>query len=245
LFSFAKTAVMSQQSFDDVTDQDLLLESTLKSGKLHNLTKKTKARSKKLLNLDQSGDHNENLSPAETARNDLKNSPAFNPSRFLHQPESTVVGVVEKVVDVLQGTAQTLVHPKKAAQSHITKTAAGKLAKGRPHLSKQVDIEFLDAHGDLEDAQSSACVSNDEETTARKEKKVDDCNGLVRELDEKRLSMRVAWITDRHLRRVKVLEPKPGRFPDDKFFEAKDEYGETEYQWGKWVAHVSNMLAYE
>ena len=50
---------------------------------------------------------------------------------------------------IARGTAEELLNPKTAAKRHATKNAAGKLAKSRPYLSRKADLDFLDAHDEL------------------------------------------------------------------------------------------------
>jgi hypothetical protein len=52
--------------------------------------------------------------------------------------------------------------------------------------------------------------------------------------------MRVAWVTARHVQRVRVVDAiPPPPFPDDTFSEDVDDCGFTEFKWGKWIAYVS------
>lgn len=60
----------------------------------------------------------------------------------------------------------------------------------------------------------------------------------LKAMEEQRLTLRVAWHTSRHMDQVKVVRSDPGKFPDEAFFEEKDDCGETEFKWGRWIAYV-------
>jgi hypothetical protein len=52
--------------------------------------------------------------------------------------------------------------------------------------------------------------------------------------------MRVAWVTARHVQRVRVVDVmNPPRFPDDSFFFEEDDCGFKQFNWVKWLAYVS------
>jgi len=131
-----------------------------------------------------------------------------------------------------------IVHPKRTLKTQATKTTAGKLAKSNPYLSQKANFDFLKAHDDLSKAMDDRDIDDDEETAARKENNIIDCQDHVEELERTRQSMQVAWITARHVERVKAVDCiPPPPFPPDSFFEEKDEFGYTEF-WSKWIAYV-------
>lgn len=230
-------------SRDAEPEWDLIPDSPSRTDRIRKLAKTTKEKTKKLLDPNQNS-IGQALSPADAARHDLETNPAFDPSKLIQAPRTSIFSIVDKTVHVLQGTAQAIAHPQKSIQSSVTKSTAGKLAKGRPHISKQADLAFLDAYDELQTAQSSACVTDDEETIAKRASEIDNCNGLLADLEEKKMSMRVAWITGRHMRRVKVIKAQPGRFPKQTYFEHNDNCGEAGFRWGKWIACVSRARVF-
>ncbi len=57
--------------------------------------------------------------------------------------------------------------------------------------------------------------------------------------------MRVAWVTARHVQRVRVVGAiLPPPFPDDSFFDGVDDCGFTEFKWGKWIAYVNTSISW-
>jgi hypothetical protein len=170
---------------------------------------------------------------------ELEDSPAFDPSKLLNRKRITESGPGNKIIGFLHATAETIVNPKKSLKARATRTTAGKIAKGRPYISRKADLEFLEAHKNLERAESSRCGSDDHEIAKEKEDRVEDYAEQVEYLQERREAMRVAWITDRHVTRVRAVSTEPGPFPDDGEFERKDDCGATEFMWGKWLGYVS------
>ena len=207
---------------------------------LRRVKDKAKATTKALHIDSFSGDEDGEKSPYQAAVEELNDSPAFNTSKFLNKSRIGPSGIPDRVIAFVQGTAHAVIDPKGAIKYRATRKTAGKLAKSRPYLSRQVDLDFLEAHDDLVRVQDTQNSNDDEATTARKDGDVDDCEQHVQALEDKRHNMRVAWITARHVQRVKVVDTIPPPFPDDSFFEEKDDCGFPAFDWGKWIAYVSS-----
>jgi hypothetical protein len=110
-------------------------------------------------------------------------------------------------------------------------------------LSRQADLDFLEAHDDLVRVQDTHNANDDNETTARKDGDIDNAEQHVQDLENKRHNMRVAWVTARHVQRVRAVDTiPPPPFPDDSFFEEKDDCGFPAFNWGKWIAYVRSRL---
>jgi hypothetical protein len=211
-------------------------------GKLSGIKEKAKGRMKRALHLDSSEDDAEQ-SPHEAGLEELNESPAFNPAKFLNRERIGQAGFSAKAISAVQGTAQAITNPKDAIKSRATKKTAGTLAKSRPYLSRKADLDFLDAKHDLDRVEGSRNETEDEDEAAQKKENIDRFEEHVEELDRARLNMRVAWVTSRHVQRVRVVHAvPPPPFPDDAFFEREDDYGFTEFNWGKWVAYVSTQF---
>ena len=211
-------------------------------GKLSGIKEKAKGRMKRALHLDSSEDDAEQ-SPHEAGLEELNESPAFNPAKFLNRERIGQAGFSAKAISAVQGTAQAITNPKDAIKSRATKKTAGTLAKSRPYRSRKADLDFLDAQDDLDRVEGSRNETEDEDEAAQKKENIDRFEEHVEELDRARLNMRVAWVTSRHVQRVRVVHAvPPPPFPDDAFFEREDDYGFTEFNWGKWVAYVSTQF---
>ncbi len=218
-----------------------LTVSFVNEGKKHGLRAKAKAKTKKLLHIESSSSSSTD-SLYDVGLEELHESPAFNPSKFLNRADIGQTGVPAKAVTVMQGlqsTAESIAHPKSAIKSRATRKTAGSLAKSRPYLSMKADLDFLQAHEDLTHAKNLTLDSDSEEQDARRET-VNDCAEHIKDMERKRQSMRAAWITARHVQRVRIVEPlSTPPFPDEDFFVKMDDCGYPEFQWGKWIAYVS------
>ncbi|KAE9382127.1 hypothetical protein N431DRAFT_321239 [Stipitochalara longipes BDJ] len=223
---------------EDTTGTALDGEVNSKLGKLSEIKEKAKDKTKRVLHLDSSKDDTEQ-SPYEAELEELTESPAFNPTKFLNRQRIGQAGFSAKAISAVQGTVQVITDPKGAIKSRATKKTAGTLAKSRPYLSRKADLDFLDAHNDLQRLEGSRNETKDEDEAAQKHGNIGQCEERIDELDRARLSMRVAWVTSRHVQRVRVVDAvPPPPFPDDAFFEQQDDCGFTEFNWGKWIAYI-------
>lgn len=204
------------------------------------LKTRAKRKAKHILHIESSSDEDDEY---HAAINELDNSPAFNTSKFLNRARIGTSGLRGKAVDLVQGTADAILNPKEAIKTRATKKTAGSLAKSRPFLSRKADLEFLEAHDNLERAEERRRDgTDDEDNAARRKASVDGCEERVESLERARQNMRVAWITARHVQRVRVVDSiPPAPFPDDSFFEQEDDCGFLEFNWGKWIAYVSQV----
>lgn len=202
------------------------------------LMEKAKAKTKKVLNIEHSDDDEVEETPGEAALKEINESPAFNSSQFLNKTRIGPSGVPDEAIATLQSTVEAIFHPQSAIKRAATKKTAGKLAKSNPYLSRKADLEFLQAHDNLIRAEGSRSGSDDEEAVARKADNIDECEETIAEM-ERRKNMRVAWVTGRHVQRVRVVDVVPPPFPDESFFYEPDDCGYPEFKWGRWVAYVS------
>jgi len=93
-------------------------------------------------------DDNTELSSYEAALEEL-NEPRLQFLQVSQQSPHWSSGLPDKTIAVLQGTAEAFVNPKGAIEAHAKRKAAEKLAKSCPYLSRQADLEFLEAHDEL------------------------------------------------------------------------------------------------
>jgi hypothetical protein len=211
---------------------------TPKLGKLSEIKEKAKDKTKRVLHIESSGNDTQN-SPNQAAIDELNESPAFHPTKFLNRQRIGQAGLPAKAVSALQSKVEAIANPKAAIKSRATKKTAGTLAKSRPYLSRKADLDFLEAHDDLERAEGSRNGTKDQEEAVRKDGDIDQCEEHIAELERARLNMRVAWMTSRHVQRVRAVDAVPPPFPEDSFFQQQDDCGFMEFNWGKWFAYVS------
>lgn len=51
--------------------------------------------------------------------------------------------------------------------------------------------------------------------------------------------MRIAWVTDRRVHQVRVIDKIPPPFPPDPDFEGQDDQGSTTFRLRNWIGYVS------
>lgn len=206
------------------------------------LRSKAKAKAKWLLKIDQgdsSSEDNQENQFFDAVVQEIDQSAAFDADKVLNTSRLGNSSRTERTKNVLQGTADAIAHPIAAIKSKATRKTAGKLAKSRPYLSNRVNLDFLEAHDELEQARDAQHASDDEDAIQENLIKIDHCEKKVRTVERIREEMRVAWVTDRHVHRVRVVDKIPPPFPPDQFFESQDDHGYTEFKWGKWLGYVS------
>lgn len=204
------------------------------------LKEKAKVKSKQALHIGRHAVEDEqDTIDYDAALAEIDDSPAFNPSNFLNRKRIGPAGYPDKVIAVLQGAAETILHPKTTIKEKATKTTASKLAKSGPYLSRQADLDFLEAYDDLQRVRENRNGSDDEETAARKDGDINNATERIEDMEQRRQSMRVAWVTVSHVQRVRVVDDKAPSFPNDAFFEEVDDCGFTTFNWSKWIVFVS------
>lgn len=207
-----------------------------KKNRLSGFTRRTKAKTKKLFKLDgaavdEMSEHGEE-DPLESMENDA----AFNSSQLIKKRRFRPGKTADKTFKITQTIGNAVVHPIKSAKSTATRTTAGQLSKAeRPFLSQKADIQFLQAHDNLERAESTSSSkqgTSDEE----RESVIGSHRDKIRELEEHRESLRAAWTTSRHVRRVRVVPKRHLNFPDKEHMNERQEF--IGYDWLKWLGHV-------
>jgi hypothetical protein len=200
---------------------------------------RAKDKTKRALHIESS-DGDADRSSYEARIEELNESPAFNPAKFLNRERIGQSGLRAKALSAIQGTVGAIANPKAAITSRATKTTAGTLAKSRPYLSHKADLDFLEAHDDLERAEGSRSEIEEEDEAVEKARRIDQYEERLAETERGRLNMRVAWMTARHVQRVRRVDAvPPPSFPDDSFFEQRADCGFIEFNWGKWIGYVS------
>lgn len=230
--------LLSEQADASDHESKTTTEGGTKRKKLKALTSKTKAKTKKLLRIEQRESTGEGSdSEDHGVLQNIARDPAFSHNKLYKQKRWNDGGTAYRPLGALESIATTVVHPKRAIKSKATRTTAGQLSKAeRPFISKKADLEFLQAHDRLSHAESSRSsrqVTSDSEvddvTTGYREK--------IKEMQEHRESLRAAWTTSRHVQRVRVVPKRHMEYPDRKFFTRKDSEGEH-FDWLSWLGYV-------
>lgn len=204
------------------------------------LRSKAKAKAKRLLRIDDddsSSENNEEEQFFDSVVEEIHQSPAFDAAKVLNTSSLGNGSRIKRTKNILQGTADAIVHPVASIKSKATKKTAGKLAKSRPYLSNQAKFDFLEAHDALQQAKDDQHSSDDGGVNEGNLDKIDYYENKVHTLERDREEIRVAWVTNRHVHRVRVVDTTPAPFPSDQYFEALDDHGYAEFKWEKYIGY--------
>ncbi|KAF7875256.1 hypothetical protein EAF04_002428 [Stromatinia cepivora] len=204
------------------------------------LRSKAKTKAKRLLRIDDgnsSSENNEEDQFFDSVVEEINQSPAFDAGKVLNTSRVGNGSRIERTKNILQGTADAIVHPVASVKSKATRKTAGKLAKSRPYLSNQAKFDFLEAHDELQQARDDQHNSEDEGVNEENLSKIDHYEKKVQAIERSREEIRVAWVTDRHVHRVRAVDKTPSPFPSDQYFEGPDDHGYTEFKWGKYIGY--------
>lgn len=222
------------------------LEPGTKMQKLRVLSSKAKEKTMKILRVDGGRSSEKGaISEESGALSIIEHDPAFNP-RMLNQqkPAATDVSVTTKARETLRSLATAVVHPKDSVKSKAAKTTADKLSNAvRPYLSQEADLDFLNAHHDLDRANSTR--SSGQETSEVEDGSLtSDRKSKVHEMEAHRESLRVAWITSRHVSRVRVVPKRQIKFPSTSYLTKGGIQGQlVQSKLLVWLGHVRLLPA--
>lgn len=204
----------SSRSSDHLNTQESKTGSpSSRRNKLRLLASKTKEATKRLLNAPDQQER-----PKDLPQNNnqslrvLESDAAFNLSQ-LNTEHHSEKGMVAKIQVNLQAVAAGVMHPKQGVKGKATRSTAGRLSRiERPYLSKNMDIELLEAHDNLSWAQSMASSAR-EISKEEADPWSDDCKERVQQLEARRESLRAAYTTGRLVQRVRVVPKRHMDFP--------------------------------
>jgi len=227
---------------DGSSDEDSIntMPGLLKRKRLSNLKSitKAKAKTKKFFKVDDAAVEGESK-PEEDGVQNIEHDPAFHTSALVKEKRFRPAKTADKTLGHIKSLGKAVVHPVDSIKSKATRTTAGQLSKAdRPYLSKKADEEYLQAHDNLKRAEST---SSSKKGTSDEEQKfiVGDHREKLREIEAHRESLRAAWTTSRHVRRVRVVPKRHIDFPNNDYFVERDDRGEVVgYDWLKWLGYV-------
>jgi hypothetical protein len=163
----------------------------------HNIGSIAKRKTKKALHIEDFNNDNTEDEYVETresqaAMEEINGSPAFGSSKILNKARIGPTGPHDKVIATMQATSHFISSPKAAPQTRGTRQTASKLAKSPPYISKEADLDFLEAYDHLHNAVGSRDGSKDDVTTEARNRDVDDCEDTVKQIEAARENMKVA-----------------------------------------------------
>ncbi|KAI4263153.1 MAG: hypothetical protein L6R42_001693 [Xanthoria sp. 1 TBL-2021] len=202
-----------------------------RKSKLEKLASKTKQATKRLfVSGHQQHEHRDLRRPSDPATRVLKYDPAFNPTQL--ESIQNEKGLAAKVQTNLQTVAAAILHPKEGVKGKATRSTAGRLSRiERPYISKDMDIEILEAHDNLSRAQSVSPSEDPKPSNG-------DFKEKVEKLEAQRESLRAAHTLSRYVQRVRVVPKRHIKYPKTEYFvEQDDESKHAGYDWLKWIGH--------
>ena len=212
--------------------------------KLQNLANRTKDKTVRLFNTSD-GQPRAHIIDSEDgeALRAMRTDPAFHPNQLSTKHRSEKKLAV-KALGNLQAIATGVLHPKQGVKGKATRSTAGRLSKiDRPYLSKNADLEFLEAHDDLHRAESSAssrlATSEDEGDLVP-----DNIREKVQRLEAQRESLRAAYTTSRLVHRVRVVPKLHIDAPEIEAYIENSEAEQKAYNWLRWLGCVGVCLRY-
>ncbi|KAM0793877.1 hypothetical protein BDR22DRAFT_816076 [Usnea florida] len=207
------------------------------------LTRRTKATTKRFLQLDGAPEDGRSEVGVEGLLDDIKHDPSFNSSQLIKKKTFRPGKTADKTLGAIQSIGNAVVHPMQSARSAVTRTTANQLSKAeRPFISQRSDVEFLQAHENLNRAESTSAskLGTSEE---EQESLIGGHQSKIREMEKNRESLRAAWTTSRHVRRVRVVPKRQINLPDNEYFVERDNHGAfVRYDWLKWLGY--NLVYY-
>ena len=209
-----------------------------RKSRLSDLTRLTKAKTKRFLK-GRDALRRIDTGHKESIMDHQGQDAEFHPGDRAKEQCQSGGGALGRTLGVLQSAGRTVIHPKDAIKSKVTKTTAGQLSKAeRPYLSQKADLEFLQAHDNLKWFESSS-PSRHGDSDDGFESVVGKHKHKIREMEEHRESLQVTWTTSRHVRRVRVVPKHHINFPEDSFFVKRNKNGTViRYDWLKWLGYV-------
>lgn len=203
------------------------------------LKSRTKTKTKRFFKVDGAGVDGESEPEEDGVFDNIEHDPAFHTSALVKEKRFRPGKTADKTLGHIKSLGKAVVHPVESIKSKATRTTAGQLSKAdRPYLSKTADKNYLQAHDNLKRAEST---SSSKENTSDEEQQslIGNHRDKVREMEAHRESLRAAWTTSRHVRRVRVVPKRHVDFPDNDYFVERDEEGNyVRYDWLAWLGYV-------
>lgn len=181
-----------------------------------------------LMRLDVSDRFDEQMEDDGTEIEGVTDNPAFNVGKVFKKQRH---GTKLKTTEVLHKAALMIVHPMQTAKAE---TALNVAPGEDPYLDGDADAELLEAHANLEKARLNMDRVSGDESDCR------DAMQRIDNLEEDRSRRRAAWITSKHVKVVRVIQPSLTGYPMRSKFREMDAQGTyIRFQWHRWLGHVS------
>jgi len=163
----------------------------------------------------------------------ITDNAAFN-TGLLDEPEEPpahgpVGTAIRNPVDTMKEAGRIIAHPR----NHAKRAAAGQVtASENPFLSEGMDEQLVEAHQALEDLEAGK--QREVHAIDTSDDDLDIVNAIhnIEFLNTERETRKSAWITSKHVRRVRAVRlPMVAEMPDMDDYYVRDRYGLK----GRWV----------
>jgi hypothetical protein len=207
-----------------------------KSSRVRNLARRTKQKTKDILNLEKAPDSEPG---SDSGQGDLFSDPAFNPTIVLNGKRAErTSSPAPSLKDKLKTANNTVAHPRRTIRNKVTRTAAGKISTvQRPFLSGGHDRDLLAAQDELDEVIPSQSSAPGTETSGC-ESDEHSAQQKVEKVEEARENAKIAWAIGRHVQRVRVVERMPHR-PWKRQFVERNPSGQEKLRWDVWIAKLA------
>lgn len=214
-----------------------------KRERLSNLKSITKAKTKRLFKVDGPAADDESEFEDDGGFKNIEHDPAFHTEDLVKEKRFRQGKTADKTLGHIKSLGKAVVHPVDSIKSKATRTTAGQLSKAdRPYLSETADEDYLQAHENLKRAESSSS-SKGGSSDKEHESNVSEHRDKLREIEAHRESLRAAWTTSHHVRRVRVVPKRQIELPSNDYFVQRDGSGDILYRdWLKWLGYVRLQL---
>ncbi|KAH0553106.1 hypothetical protein GP486_006703 [Trichoglossum hirsutum] len=177
----------------------------------------------------------------EKAPGNINTDPAFNPTDVSTETETNksdervgTAGRAKHTKLKLQPLAYSTSRPKRSIRSAAKRATAGRLSKAQgPFAPRRSDLQIVKAHDEPQrpESQTGLPAGLKHEAVGSQE--------ALNMAQKQREGALVAWITGRHVQKVKVV-PKPQlAFPKPGDFVERDSEGEeVRVRWEHWLGHL-------
>lgn len=171
----------------------------------------------------------------------VTDNPNFNVGLLADQPQhGTIVSIASKATEVFGDAKQFIAHPvhkaKRTAASSVTVSEA-------PYLSQDADNELIKAHDELDEARDRAAGAHTNSTEPESDGgwEVLEKKHKIHELEARRETLKSAWATAKHVRRVKAVRlPFVGIKPKEEDFNEFDDQGNfVRWKWEMYIGRAS------
>lgn len=184
-----------------------------------------------VMRLDLDKSHDEQLDADGVVVEGITDNPMFNTGEVLDKDRTGVRGAAAKAKVALVATANAIANPKKAAKGQASMSIT---ATEQPYLKEGANQELMEAHEKLERIQEMGEHGSLEEEEARDE---------VECIEKRREETRDAWITSRHVSRVRVVSTRRIAWPERYDYYETDALGNIiRFQWERYAGAVSLVL---